>query len=419
MKIVWQAIKGMICILICTLCFTGRAQNRPTAKSLNYFLDKALEINPMTKDYKNQVLMNGLDQAKLKAGYGPQVNASSTGLYAPVIRGVGYDEALTNGHTLDALLTLNYGLINKALKKNQERSLDLQADSIQYVAKISALDLRKAITDQYIAAFASQEQVDFNQSVCELLKKEEALLKELTRANTYKQTEYLTFLVTLKQQQLQLKQAEMQYQNDYAMLNYLTGIQDTTISSLTAPVLSFTAPGPVSFFREKFKLDSLRLLNEQEAVGIAYRPKASVYVNGGYNSSFVLQPYKNFGTSVGFTVLVPIYDGHQKKMQYDRLNLQAETNLLYRNFFYKQQKQQIDLLKQQLRATTGLYTEVEDQIRYAKHLVDVDSKLMRTGEVRMADFVIAINNYMSAQNLMKQTNINRLKLISQLNYWNR
>lgn len=406
-------------MLLCTLCFTGRAQNKPVVKNLSYFLDKALEINPSTKDYKNQVLMNGIDKAKLKAGYRPQVNASSTGLYAPVIRGVGYDETLSNGHTLDALLTLNYGLMNKALKNNQEHGLDLQADSIQYAAKISALDLRKAITDQYIAAFASQEQVDFNQSVCELLKKEEALLKELTRANTYKQTEYLTFLVTLKQQQLQLRQAELQYQNDYATLNYLTGIQDTTTSSLMAPVLSFSEPGPLKFFGAKFKLDSLRLINEQEAVGINYRPKASVYVNGGYNSSFILQPYKNFGTSVGFTVSVPIYDGHQKKMQYDRLNLQAETNLLYQDFFYRQQKQQIDLLKQQLAATTGLFTEIEDQIRYAKHLVDVDSKLMRTGEVRIADFVIAINNYMSAQNLLKQTNINRLKLISQLNYWNR
>jgi hypothetical protein len=44
---------------------------------------------------------------------------------------------------------------------------------------------------------------------------------------------------------------------------------------------------------------------------------------------------------------------------------------------------------------------------------------MHTGDLKVADFVIAINNYMAAQNLLRQTNINRLKLINQFNYWNR
>ena len=43
------------------------------------------------------------------------------------------------------------------------------------------------------------------------------------------------FLVTLQQQQLTRNQLLVQYKNNYATLNYLAGIIDTTTATLTAP----------------------------------------------------------------------------------------------------------------------------------------------------------------------------------------
>lgn len=388
---------------------------------LNFFIHQALTSSPLSNDYKNQLLMNKIDSLRWRAGYLPQVTTSSTGLYAPIINGYGYDVALSNEHTLDALVSLNYNLISKGSKDNKLQQILLQRDSIHYVSKLSELDLKKAITDQYITAYASQQQVDFNSDVYALLAREEVLLKELTRSNTYRQTEYLAFLVSLKQQQLQWKQAELQFKNDYGVLNYLSGINDTSAVKLMEPLIAIDEDGPQqgNFFIKRFQIDSLKTLNARQAVDFSYKPRTSLYVNGGYNSSFMLQPYKNFGTSVGFTVSVPLYDGHQKKMQYDRLNLQLQTSSAYRTYFSAQQKQQIDLLRQQIAATDGLYQQIKDQIKIISGLIDVDRKLLHTGNVKIADFVIAINNYMVAQNLFRQTNINRLRLINQLNYWNR
>lgn len=411
-------------IILCLGFFTLRSQAQRSVKEpadLNFFIHQALTSSPLIKDYKNQLMMNKIDSLRLKAGYLPQASASSTGLYAPIINGYGYDVALSNEHTLDALLSLNYNLISKGSKDNKLQQILLQRDSIHYASKLSELDLKKAITDQYITAYASQQQVDFNRDVYGLLAKEEALLKELTRSNAYRQTEYLAFLVTLKQQQLQWKQTELQFKNDYGVLNYLSGINDTSTLKLKEPLITIYEEGQQeeNFFIKRFQIDSLKTLNEREAVNFSYKPKTSLYVNGGYNSSFILQPYKNFGTSVGFTISVPLYDGHQKKMQSDRLNLQLQTSSAYRIYFGAQQKQQIDLLKQQIVATDGLYQQIKDQIKITSGLIDVDRKLLHTGDVKIADFVIAINNYMVAQNLFRQTNINRLRLINQLNYWNR
>lgn len=397
-------------------------QSQPMGKrELNDYINLAIQLSPLIKDYGNQLLMNRIDSMSLKAGFKPQVTASSTGLYAPVIKGYGYDQVLTNGQSLEALLTVNYALIGNGKKKNQNESLNIQRDSIRYATKLSELDLKKVITDQYINAFASQQQVVFNYEIYQLLQKEEAVLKLLTRENSYRQTDYLTFLVAYKQQQLTWKQAELQFKNDLYTLNYFSGLTDTSNVSLAEPMVQVnTIVKPEkSFFETRFEIDSLKVQNEKKALEFNYKPKASVYINGGYNSSFLLQPYKNFGSSVGFTVSIPIYDGHQKKMMYNKLSLQEQTTSTYKEFFINQQNQQVLMLEQQLSATEELFLQINEQIKYTKALIEADSKLLHSGDVKVADFVIAINNYMSAQNLYRLTNINRLKLISQFNYWKR
>ena len=396
------------------------AKAQEPTKNLDFFLNQAKISSPVLKDLENQRKSAGIDSLIVRATGKPQVTGTSSGLYAPIIHGYGYDEVITNGQSLDALLNVNYDLLNKKRINNQLESVKLQSDSIRYASQVSTFDLNRSIADQYILAFASQEQVGFNIEVVTLLKKEEALLKTLTRSNIYKQSEYLTFLVTLQQQELSLKQAALQYKNDLATLNYLSGIADTTSIRLEEPKLkSDKLSVEISFFKRKFELDSLKNENQKRSIILNYQPKLGLYANGGYSSSLVLEPYKNFGASVGFTFSVPIYDGHQKKMQFNKLDLASETISNYRTFFVRQQTQQLNLIRQQIEQTNSLFGKINDQIRFSKGLIDVDSKLMHTGDLRVADFVIAINNYMSAQNLLRQTTISLLKLINQYNYWNR
>ncbi|GAA3965410.1 hypothetical protein GCM10022246_18100 [Pedobacter ginsengiterrae] len=396
------------------------AKAQEPTKNLDFFLNQAKISSPVLKDLENQRKSAGIDSLIVRATGKPQVTGTSSGLYAPIIHGFGYDEVITNGQSLDALLNVNYDLLNKKRINNQLESVKLQSDSIRYASQVSTFDLNRSIADQYILAFASQEQVGFNIEVVTLLKKEEALLKTLTRSNIYKQSEYLTFLVTLQQQELSLKQAALQYKNDLATLNYLSGIADTTSIRLEEPKLkSDKLSVEISFFKRKFELDSLKNENQKRSIILNYQPKLGLYANGGYSSSLVLEPYKNFGASMGFTFSVPIYDGHQKKMQFNKLDLASETISNYRTFFVRQQTQQLNLIRQQIEQTNSLFGKINDQIRFSKGLIDVDSKLMHTGDLRVADFVIAINNYMSAQNLLRQTTISRLKLINQYNYWNR
>ena len=390
-------------------------------KDLGFFISQAYNNSPLLKDFQNQVLTNQLDSQRIRATYKPQVNGTSNALYAPVIGGYGYDGAITNGGQLAALVGVNQSLTGRKLMNAQYETLRLQNRSIENTGQLTEQDLTRTITTQYITAFGDMQQLNFAREINALLKKEEGLLKKLTENNVYRQTDYLTFLVTRQQQELTIKQLTIQLQNDYATLNYLSGVVDTAEASLVDPGLTMRPLPDISqsVFFQKFTIDSLTLLNSRALVDLSYKPKASLFADGGYNSTFADHGYKNFGTSFGVNLSVPIFDGRQRKIQQAKITIAERTRTNYRDFFKNQYSQQLSQLNQQLRGTVELIAAINNQIKYAEGLINVNIKLLETGDAKIADLVIAVNNYLTAKNLLTQNTVSRLQIINQINYWNR
>jgi outer membrane protein TolC len=388
-------------------------------KTVEDYIKTASINSPLLKDLNNQLLTKSLDSTLIRRNYQPQAGFNSTGTYAPIVRGYGYDEALSNGTTFNALLTVNQAILGGGRLKNELRVLENLSDSIRNSVLLSRQELRRNIIAQYITAYTSQKQVELDKRVQQLLKEEDLLLKSLTRGNVYKQVDYLTFLVTLQQQELQMKQNGIEALNSLNMLNYLCGIVSTDTVKLAEPRLNPDFQKQEnSIFLTQYRLDSIRIQNNRRSLAFNYRPKAGVYADAGYNSSFIDQPYKNFGASVGFTVSVPVYDGHQRRLQTSKLDIQESTRTNYRQYFLKQYEQQKALLRQELEQQQGLFQKINEQLRFIESLIKVDGKLLQTGDITIADYVLAIRNYLDVQNLLKQTNGSRLQLINQLNYWN-
>lgn len=389
--------------------------------SLDYYLDRALQNSPLLKDYRNQVLSGQVDSELVRAGYRPQVTGSSVNVWAPTIKGWGYDQAISNGGNFTSVVAVNQTLVGQKHLNAEYETIRLQNQGINNSVKVSEQDLKKNVTAQYITTYGDLQQLNFNRDVYALLQKEETLLKDLAQKNVYRQTDYLAFLVTLKQEGLLLRQLEIQYRNDHGTLNYLCGIVDTTAGLLDDPKIRLEGLPDIdqSVFFRQFHLDSLKLRNSRSLVDFSYRPKASLYADGGYSSSFAYEGYKNFGVSFGVTVTVPIYDGHQRKMQYSKLEIAERTRTGYKESFTRQHDQQIAQLNQQLQATEELIGQIDDQVKYSQTLIDVNGKLLGTGDAKIADYIIALSNYLSARNLLTQNNVTRLQIINQINYWNR
>jgi len=389
--------------------------------SLDHYLEIARSNSPLLKDLNNQIASNQLDSLRLRAGLRPQVAVNSAGLYAPVINGYGYAPAITNEHTLDGLLGVNKSIVGSKNINEQLKTITLSSQTAANSIKISEQDLRKSVTAQYITAYGSMQQFDFNKEIVALLTKEDDVLKKLTRANVYRQSDYLSFLVTLKQAELQLAQSRAQYKNDYATLNYLAGIADTTVTTLSKPDIrrAMAADPATSIYFKQFQTDSLKLINSRRLLDFTYKPKLNALADAGFNTDFTGQEYKNFGVSAGFTLSIPIYDGGQRKLAYKKLNLEEDTRQNYKSFFDRQYHQQLAQLNQQLAENDALLTQVTEQMKYIESLIKVDTQLMQTGDLKIADLILAINNYLSVKNLFTQTTITGLQLVNQLNYWNK
>jgi len=390
-------------------------------RTLDYYIVTAAQNSPLLKDYTNQKIANLIDSLRILAGYKPQVNGVSTNSYAPSNGGWGYDGAITNGSNFSQLITVSKSIVRKEILQNQLDAIQLLNESLTNSGKVSEQDLAKSITAQYITAYGNWEQVSFNNEMLALLKKEEIILKKLTEKGVYRQTDYLSFLVTIQQQEISISQAKIQFQNDVLTLNYLAGITDTTATFLTAPVLelAIVPEAESTVFYQQYRIDSLKLRNNDALIDYTYKPKINAYADGGYVTAFPSDFYKNFGISFGFNIIVPIYDGKQKKMQHDKIGIAEQTRQNYRDFFKKQFTQQVSQLSQQLGATQQLIDQMNGQLKYTEALIEANRKLLETGDVRMAEYLLAIGNYLTAKNMIRQNNIKKFQLINQINYWNK
>jgi Outer membrane efflux protein len=410
--------KHFFLFFIVTLMTTPIAAQQ---KNLFYYINGATLNSPLLKDYNNQGRANMIDSSRIKASYKLQVTGNSINTYYPTINGWGYDNVITNGANVSELITVSQKLVSRQNLDNQYGAIRLLNEGLHTSGKISEQELKKTVTGEYITTFGIWQQFSFNNEMLGLLKKEEPVLKQLAQSGVYRETDYLTFLVTLKQQEIQVTQIRQQYQNEFATLNYVSGIVDTSFSELERPSLdsSMVPPLEQTVFYHQFEVDSLKLRNNDEQIDFAYKPKVSVYADGGYISSLMYQPYKNFGASFGVNIVVPIYDGHQKKMQHDKIAIAEQTRAQYRDFFKMQYHQQIAQLLQQLQTAQQLIEQSTSELKYAQGLIDANRRLLEKGDARIADYIIAIGNFITAKNVITQNTINKMQIFNQLSYWNK
>lgn len=414
----WLRLIGLTCISFIGSIYYG-SEVHAQEKGLRYFLEQAKANSPLLNDYQNQLILLSIDSAKIRAGLMPQVNESSNLLYAPVINGFGYDPAITNGQLLSSMFIVSKEISTRARLKTLFRGLQLNRDSLGNQSALSVLDLEKSISSQYITTWGDQELVQLSKETLSLLGKQDSLLKRLTQSAVFRQTEYLAFKVNLEQQQLIVLQNQNQYKNDFAALNYLCGIADTSTYRLSSvPVQEINIPEfENSLLFKKYSIDSLKTLNSLKQVNLNYKPKLNVFADAGYQSSLPRQAYKNIGWSVGLNLNIPIFDGGLKKLSISQINLNQRTRNRYRDFYRIQYHQQKLQLQQMIDQYNELINKGKRQLGFSQTLIDANALQLRTGDVRMNDYLLSINNYLNLRTNIIQNRTNQLQMINQLHYF--
>lgn len=388
-------------------------------RTLDFYLEQGIKNSPLLKDYQVQMLSNGIDSQKVKAAFRPQVGLNGQIYYTPDINGYGYDNAVTNGGNYQAQVGVSQQLIMKKSKKAQFETIDIENRYLGNQSEISALDLKKAIADQYIVAYRDFSLLQSGKQVLALLGNEEEALKPLVQKGVYAETDFLNVRMVKETQLLSYRQLKMQYRTDLYTLNILCGLEDTAMVELSKPEIPLPAifdPANSVLLRQ-YRIDSLKFANRKSLIDLNYQPKLAAFGDAGLWTSDLPTAYKNFGAGVGLNFSMPLYDGRQRKMEYQKIALSSQISHNYELFYRRQYQQQVQQLHESLRSTDELVVETNKQLDQANQLIEAYKAQLDKGLVKITDLVLAINNYINFKSSLTQTTISRLQIINQLNYF--
>ena len=283
---------------------------------------------------------------------------------------------------------------------------------------ITETDLKKSITAQYIAAYIDYNLLEFNQKVVGILSEQQKVVKYMVENGIYQQTDYMNLNISVKAQEIVQKQTYIQYKNDIALLNLLSGIVDTSFVVLAKPENLTIKPADFNSLPMvlQSRIDSLKNSNSRTLIDLNYRPKLEAFADAGFMSVKPENIPHNFGTGFGLNFSIPIYDGKQRIQQYKKIDIAENSRSLYRDYYTSQYRQQYMQLQEQIRLTSDLAAEMNGQLEQQKQLIDMYKIEIEHGLVRFTDYLMVVNNYINMQHNLAATEMNRLQLINQLNY---
>jgi outer membrane protein TolC len=387
-------------------------------RNLDYFLQQGLVNSPLLKDLNNQVRMNSVDSLLVNAARQPQVKFNGLMMYAPVIHDYGYSEAITNGGNLVSTVNVSQNIFNKKTIEAQYSKIGIQNQTVKNTLRLSEKELKKIITDQYLTTYTLSTEIDFKKTLLKSANNEESILKQMVEKGVYRETDYLSFLLELQLIELDLNDLRIQYQKELSALKLLCGIRDTLSCELLLPDISISTVKPKnSPFFERFRIDSLQIINEKILIDRNYKPAVSWMTDAGLVNNDPAVIYKNLGLSAGMSLTLPVYDGNQRKLNYSKLKLSEDTRKGYEDFFKQQYSQQVQQLNKELRQTLDVIPKLEQQLKIAESIIRLDRDLLNNGGITITDFVIAVKNLVTFTQNLNEYQVKVLRISNEINYW--
>jgi hypothetical protein len=400
--------------LISGFSLTGISQSR----DLNYYEQEGLQNSPLIKDLRNQFNSASIDSTIIAAHRKPQVEGRSQLLYSPYNSHFGYDEVITDGGNYQAVAYVSQDVFINKKTANKYQALSYDKQGLNLSVKLSSAELKKTITDLYLESYSVYSDLMFNVSFLDLMKNENIVVNRFVENGICSQSDYLALLVETGGQEVIITQLRNQYRKDIMSMNELCGIVDTSVVVLQMPIVESQGTPKISDYLvlRQFSLDSLRIINEKEALELRYKPSVNWFADAGILTSNPLNFYRHAGASAGVSLTVPIYDGHQKKFEADKLLLKEDSRSRYSESKKKEYDQIYLSLNSELEGIKQVKTGLEKQLAISDQLVKSLRVQLENGIIKMQDYIVAIKNYRNINRNIILSDIDILRVKNEINY---
>jgi outer membrane protein TolC len=397
------------------LSLVGISQSR----DLDYYLNAGMQNSPLLNDLKNQLHSASLDSLIIVAQRKPQVEGRSQLLYSPYNDHFGYDEVITDGGIYQAVGYVSQDIFVNKKTNNKYLALNYEKQGLNLSVKLSSAELKKTITDLYLESYSVYSELLFNISFLDLMKNENLAVSRFVENGIYSQSDYLSLLVETKGQEVIINQLRNQYRRNIMSLNELCSIVDTSDIKLQTPVIEQQSSADASNYLilKKYSIDSLRIINEKEALELRYKPSVNWFADAGILTSNPFNFYRHAGVSAGVSLTIPIYDGHQKKIEGDKLSLKEDSRSRYLYSTKKEYDQTYLRLNSELEGIRQVKNGLENQLTLSDQLVKSLRVQLENGNIKMQDYITAIKNYRNIKRNIILSDIDILRVKNEINYF--
>lgn len=403
-------------------------------KTLNYYLENARVNSPLANDNNNQAKVSELEAERLSAVYNkPKIGLNGNFLFAPILstennktrlevnsngsnKYVGYDLGISNGGLYQGLVNFTKPLINGG--RAFEKQAEIIAEVNRNMAKLNIHDLEKLVTDQYILCLKDKNQIVFVDSMLALLDNQTILVKKLVDNALLKPSDLALVRIEYKNYEGLSTTFRANYRSDLLDLNVLSGIKDTSLVIVEDIDLNIPPQETNYAFLQKYKLDSLNLLADQEVFEAKYKPQLNFFADVGLNAVYAPTLPNRFGLSAGLNFTLNLFDGRQKSITQQKISIQMETVSFYKENFLNQNVVRKNKLLDELKSYDDRLVIAEDQLKEYDAILDNFRREILFGQLSIIDYITILKNRNMVEGDSILLKTNRLLLINMYNYWN-
>ena len=401
-------------------------------KSLDFFISSAERNSPALSEFRHLQDINQL-QAKLNAAENSafQVSVSGDYLFAPYFNNhgdlistnpspeaIGYDINLFDGGLYSAQLNLERNLFNGKVLGALDRQVNILNRNYSYQIDLEKHNLVKEVTDQFLTTFHSLQLMHLQHEVILNLQEELQLTSDLVKKGYAKSQDYLLLKIELENQKINENDAKNAYRSNLLQLYSTCGIADTSLIEIAPAGLKLRNNSGLSQFIQKYDLDSLSLVNQQELFEIKYQPQLKVFANTGLNAVELNRIQRRFGMSAGVNLSLALFDGNQKSLtrQQNQLNLRSVAE--YRSFTLNTISHKRRDLVKRIKSMKQNLQSLDGQVADYQTLLDVSGDQLKQGDISMIDYLTMLRSFTDLRERRIELETNYQLEINNYNYWN-
>lgn len=412
------------------------SSSRLYGQDLNFYIEQAKINSPLIQDNRNQSEAARFEAERLRALYTKaQISLIGAYQFSPVIsqdngkstlelnsggadKYTGYDIAASNGGVYQGMININQPLFNGSRYKTAAEQTLIGAKINENTMQLTAHDLEKFITDQYILCLQDYKQTEYLSSLVKIISGQRNIVIKLVDNGIAKQSDLSLLTIEQKTQQAALNTFRATYRRDLMDLRVLCGVTDTTYQVLDPINLQRQQDVAVSHFTERYRLDSLNLIAAQNLFELKYKPVLGVFANAGLNAVYAPTIPNRFGMSAGVNFVMTLTDGRQRKITQQRTAVLMKSTTLYKNFFYNQNGVRKNRILTELESIEERLTLTEDQLKEYQRLLEFYKQELSIGQISVINYISTLKNMAVTQRDFVLLQTNRELLVNLYNYWN-